>query len=78
MNPIEYDTVRVVSQPRNSFVPPPPSVRIITFRPGRDASIPGIAASACRVTAMWSSAVFDPALPFRSSIANASPVPDEP
>jgi hypothetical protein len=41
-----------VSHERNSFVPPPPSARTSTLRPGRDGLIPGSAFSASVVTAM--------------------------
>ena len=59
-------------------MPPAPSVRTNTFFPGRDASTPGNAFRAVRATVMWSAAVFDPALPLRSSIVNGSPAPPGP
>src|SRR5665647_3481747 len=39
---------------------------------------PGSWARAAVITVMWSAAVFDPALPGRSAIANGSPVPSGP
>ena len=60
-------------------MPPAPSVRISTFRPGRRPGwVDGSWASAALVTSMWSTAVFDPALPLRRIIATGSPVPPAP
>jgi len=51
--PTEYDNRWVVSQSRNAWEDPAPSVRLRTFRPGRRlASCPGSWARAARVTAM--------------------------
>src|SRR5665647_1870122 len=57
------------------WVDPAPSIRTSTDFPRRP---PGSWASAAVITAMWSVAVFDPALPGRSPIANGSPVPAGP
>src|SRR5665811_28484 len=57
------------------WVDPAPSIRTSTDLPRRP---PGSWASAAVMTAMWSVAVFDPALPGRSPIANGSPVPSGP
>jgi hypothetical protein len=71
-NPTEYCSRRPCSQAVNSCVPPPESVRISARRPA------GSCARASFVTAMWSAAVFEPALPGRSMMASASPVPSPP
>src|SRR5665647_832471 len=57
------------------WVDPAPSIRTSTDLPARP---PGSWASAAVITAMWSVAVFDPALPGRSAIASGSPVPAAP
>jgi len=78
-NPTEYDNRWAVIQSRTAWVDPAPSVRISTLRPGRVPDRwPGSWARAPLITTMWSAAVFDPALPGRSIIANGSPVPSLP
>lgn len=78
-NPTEYDNRWAVIQSRTAWVDPAPSVRISTLRPGRvPGRWPGSWARAPLITVMWSAAVFDPALPGRSIIANGSPVPSLP
>ena len=57
------------------WVDPAPSMRTSTDLPRR---APGSWARALVSTLMWSAAVFDPALPGRSAIANGSPVPSGP
>src|SRR5665648_1101284 len=57
------------------WVDPAPSMRTSTDFACR---APGSWARAAVITAMWSAAVFDPALPGRSAIANGSPVPAPP
>ena len=77
--PTEYDTRWAVSQSRNTCDEPAPSVRTKTALPGRRPDRrPGSCASTSRVTAMSSSAVFDPASPGRSATATISPVPAAP
>jgi len=51
VNPTEYATLRPVSHLVNSFVPPAPSARISTRRPGRGFRS-GSCARACLVTVM--------------------------
>ena len=55
-------------------MPPPESARISTWR----RSQAGSWASASRVAAIWSAAVFDPAFPGRSMMASGSPDPPAP
>src|SRR5665647_2276205 len=57
------------------WVDPAPSIRTSTDFPRRP---PGSWRSASVMTAMWSVAVFDPALPGRRRIARRSPVPAAP
>ena len=52
-------------------MPPPESARISTLR----RRWRGSWASASRVASIWSAAVFDPALPARSTMASGSPFP---
>jgi len=60
-------------------VAPAASARISTLRPARvPGRCPGSCARASLITAMWSLAVFEPALPARSSTASDSPVPSAP
>ena len=47
-------------------------------RAGARPGVRAAGASACRMTVMWSAAVFDPAFPGRSSTASGSPVPAGP
>lgn len=56
-----------------SFVPPAPSMRTSTRRPGRGPSPAW--SRARRMISTWSAAVFDPAFPGRSMIAAHSPPP---
>jgi hypothetical protein len=79
VNPTEYDSRWEVSQFSTWWVPPAASARTSTRRPGRmPVRWPGSWRSAWRSTAMWSAAVFDPALPARSNTLSGSPVPSGP
>jgi len=60
-------------------VPPAPSARTRTDRPGRrPGRCPGSCANAALSTAMWSAAVLEPAFPLRSMAESGSPVPSWP
>ena len=59
-----------------SFVPPAPSMRTRTRRPGLGPSPAW--SSARRMISTWSAAVFEPAFPGRSTSAAHSPPPSGP
>ena len=80
LNPTEYGQRWPVSQVRNSWVPPAPSVRISTFRPGRR---PGSVDGSCRQCGLGDLDVIDRGIrcrrcPLRRIIATGSPVPPSP